>query len=225
MAVLRFVIGICLGSFFCLIAQRIPQGQSIIRPRSHCPTCQTFLAWYELIPLVSFSLQRGRCRYCQKQLGFSYFVAEFCCGLLFLSYPILASNHGFLWLILSFVLALVDWYYFILEPKLFLPGLVLLSSFYFYQKGIIHWETIAYCLLITLFCWLFLREALGLGDLLLLLAWSFWLPLSRFATLLLVACVSGLLAFLLMALLKLQQKELPFIPFLTLGLWVVLLVN
>ncbi|WP_368251053.1 A24 family peptidase [Enterococcus sp. 2201sp1_2201st1_B8_2201SCRN_220225] len=225
MAILRFIIGACLGSFFCLVAQRIPQGQSILRPRSHCPICKTFLSWHELIPLLSFLWQKRRCRHCQNELGFSYFTAELCCGMLFLTYPSLPNLHGFLWLLLSFVLALVDWYYFILEPKLFYFGTVLLSGIYLYQKGFIYWETSLYCLIISLFCWLFLKEALGLGDLLLLLAWSFWLPLRQFAALLMIACLSGLFAFLLIALLKPRQKELPFIPFLTLGLWVILLLN
>jgi len=225
MAILRFIIGACLGSFFCLVAQRIPQGQSMIRPRSHCPTCKTFLAWYELVPLLSFLWQKGRCRHCQTKLPFSYFVAEVCCGLLFLSYPSVASNLGFFWLLLSFILALVDWYYLILEPKFFALGLFLLAISYFYQQGIIYWETIIYCLLITAFCWFFLKNALGLGDILLLLAWSFWLPLVQFAGLLLVACAGCLFAFLLISLLKPQQKELPFITFLTFGLWVVLMLN
>ncbi|RBT66411.1 prepilin peptidase [Enterococcus hirae] len=50
---LYFIIGCCIGSFLCLVAQRLPQGHSIIYPRSHCVNCQHVLAWYELVPLLS----------------------------------------------------------------------------------------------------------------------------------------------------------------------------
>ena len=224
MVLLRFLIGACLGSFCCVTAERLPKGDSLLFPRSHCSICQTPLAWYELIPLLSFFWQKARCRHCQGKIPASCFWAELAGGLLLASYPLTThSLHGLLWLFLSLALALADCFYLILEPKLFYPGAVFLGLYYFVSGGQVYWLSLLYCLLLVGLCYLFLREKLGTGDLLLLLAWSFWLPLQRFALVLLVACCAGLIAFFFNALLHRQQKELPFIPFLTFGLWLVLL--
>ena len=62
-----FILGIILGSFYNVVATRIPNGESIIKPGSHCTNCYHLLKWYELIPLVSYIIQRGKCRKCYKK--------------------------------------------------------------------------------------------------------------------------------------------------------------
>lgn len=224
MLLLWFLLGACLGSFCCVVAVRLPQNRSLIFPRSHCQACQTTLSWYELIPLLSFFWQKGRCRHCHEKIPASCFWAELSSGLLLVSYALsFQSLHELLWLLLSFTLALVDCFYLILEPKLFYPGAVLLGLYYASQGGPVYWTSFLYCLFLIGLCRLLLRGKLGSGDLLLLLAWSFWLPLPRFALALLSACSAGLVAFTFNSLFHRQRKELPFIPFLTFGLWLVLL--
>lgn len=78
-----FILGIILGSFYNVVATRIPNGESIIKPGSHCTNCYHLLKWYELIPLVSYIIQRGRCRKCYKKLSIWYFLSELFTGLSF----------------------------------------------------------------------------------------------------------------------------------------------
>ena len=78
-----FILGIILGSFYNVVATRIPNGESIIKPGSHCTNCYHELKWYELIPLVSYIIQRGKCRKCYKKLSIWYFLSELFTGLSF----------------------------------------------------------------------------------------------------------------------------------------------
>ena len=92
MVLLRFLIGACLGSFCCVAAERLPKGGSLLFPRSHCSACQTPLAWYELIPLLSFFWQKARCRHCHGKIPASCFWAELAGGLLLASYPLTTAR-------------------------------------------------------------------------------------------------------------------------------------
>lgn len=78
-----FIIGIIFGSFYNVVGTRIPNGESIIKPRSHCTNCNHVLKWYELIPLISYIIQRGKCRKCYKKLSIWYFLSELLTGLSF----------------------------------------------------------------------------------------------------------------------------------------------
>lgn len=71
-----FIIGLCLGSFANVCIWRIPAGQSVIFPSSRCPECGHAIRWYDNMPLVSFILLKGRCRYCAKHISFRYPVIE-----------------------------------------------------------------------------------------------------------------------------------------------------
>lgn len=84
MLILFFIIGIIFGSFFNVIIDRLPRGESIIKGRSHCEYCQHILTWYDLIPLFSFLLLKGKCRYCHKFIGIRYPLIECTTGIAFL---------------------------------------------------------------------------------------------------------------------------------------------
>ena len=77
-----FAAGLILGSFANTVADRLPAGASLVRPRSHCPGCRRVLAWWELIPLLSFVLLRGRCRSCGRPVGFRTPLVELTIGVL-----------------------------------------------------------------------------------------------------------------------------------------------
>lgn len=76
-----FGFGAVLGSFLALAAARVPRGMSVNRPRSFCDTCGRALAWRDLVPVLSWLLLRGRCRYCGARIPARYFLAEVGCGL------------------------------------------------------------------------------------------------------------------------------------------------
>ena len=80
---LFFILGSVMGSFYYVVATRTAKNQSIIKPKSHCETCNHILKWYELIPIVSYVIQGGKCRVCKTKLSASYWVMELCTGALF----------------------------------------------------------------------------------------------------------------------------------------------
>ncbi len=78
-----FIFGSVMGSFYHVIATRLSKGLSIITPASHCEKCDHRLKWYELIPILSYLLQGGKCRECKSKLSISYLLIEICTGILF----------------------------------------------------------------------------------------------------------------------------------------------
>jgi leader peptidase (prepilin peptidase) / N-methyltransferase len=68
--------GLALGSFLNVVAARVPERRSIVRPRSACTSCKTEIAWYDNIPVVSWLLLRGRCRTCGTRIGWLYPAVE-----------------------------------------------------------------------------------------------------------------------------------------------------
>ncbi len=80
---LFFALGSIMGSFYHVLATRLSKGLSIITPASHCEKCNHKLKWYELIPIVSYIIQGGKCRECNEKLPLSYLMMEICSGLLF----------------------------------------------------------------------------------------------------------------------------------------------
>jgi len=73
---LLFAVGLAVGSFLNVLIDRLPQGQDVIRFPSHCDYCKKPLRWFELIPLVSYLLQRGRCLRCHRRLSLQYPLIE-----------------------------------------------------------------------------------------------------------------------------------------------------
>lgn len=83
MTFIVFIYGLLFGSFFNVVGLRVPLNQSIIKPGSSCPQCGKNLTVIELIPVVSYLLQRGKCRNCQKRISPVYPAMEFLTGCLF----------------------------------------------------------------------------------------------------------------------------------------------
>jgi len=82
-SVFIFIYGLVLGSFFNVVGLRVPMKESIVSPPSHCPNCQTNLRAIDLIPVVSYIFQRGKCRYCKTHIPLMYPFFEILTALLF----------------------------------------------------------------------------------------------------------------------------------------------
>lgn len=70
------LVGLALGSFTTMLSYRIPRRISIVRPPSHCPHCRTPLRPRDLVPVLSWLIERGRCRHCDKPIGVRYLLVE-----------------------------------------------------------------------------------------------------------------------------------------------------
>jgi leader peptidase (prepilin peptidase)/N-methyltransferase len=71
-----FIVGAVVGSFLNVCISRIPKGESVIHPPSHCPKCRAPIRFFHNIPLVSYLLLRGRCCSCGERISFRYFAVE-----------------------------------------------------------------------------------------------------------------------------------------------------
>ena len=79
-----FIFGLAVGSFLNVIICRLETNEPILISRSHCPKCRAVLKWFNLIPVLSFTFQKGRCRCCGERISWQYPLVEIGTGLLFL---------------------------------------------------------------------------------------------------------------------------------------------
>lgn len=80
---LVFCFGLIWGSFLNAFLYRLRNKQKICWDRSKCPNCSHVLSWFDLFPILSFLLLRGKCRYCQQKISWQYPLVEFLVGLFF----------------------------------------------------------------------------------------------------------------------------------------------
>ena len=105
-----FAFGIVLGSFLNVCIGRIPKGESIVHPRSHCPHCLSPIAAYDNIPLLSYVLLRGHCRACAQRISIRYLAVELLTGILTLAlyYEFGIGYEFFVTLLLSATLIIIS---------------------------------------------------------------------------------------------------------------------
>ena len=81
-AIFALLFGLIIGSFLNVCIYRWPRDLSVVKPRSHCTSCEKTIAWYDNVPVVSYVVLGGRCRYCQARISWRYPVVELGTGLL-----------------------------------------------------------------------------------------------------------------------------------------------
>lgn len=113
---LAALLGACVGSFVNVVAWRLPRGESFIAPRSHCPRCGSTLAWFELVPVLSFLVLDRRCGHCDQPIPWRYPLVEILSAFLWVAmvvaHPPLPGGPTTLtlvagWLLVSWLLPLV----------------------------------------------------------------------------------------------------------------------
>ena len=220
-----FILGSIVGSFLAVVSIRLPRGESLLMPPSHCDHCQQTLRPIDLIPLISALHQRFVCRYCHQKFSTRSFWLEFFCGLLF--YHFLHDFHWLnlwylFWLLSSLVLALIDWDQLIVEMRIFLlTGIPLLISAMLLLP--LHWLQPIIVGLLFYLSQKILPNSFGLGDLWIIGLWSCFLSSYELLQVLFSASFSGLLFFSYRTLQKKPLIQLPFLPFLFIGLLLLLL--
>lgn len=247
---LIFIFGMIIGSLLNVISLRLPnildshyktnvkslgiaalKGLSL--PASHCPECQIPLRWPQLIPIISYLIQKGRCKNCLTKMPLQYLLLELTSGLLatwcWLHYSPEAALAIFVFFASLLVLTAIDLKHKVLPDEITLPllwgGLLMnVSSTFTPLVDSVLGAAIGYLSLWFVYQIHFLftqREGLGYGDFKLLAAiggWLGWQPLP------LVLLYSSLLAIFYFGCLLLMKKinratPIAFGPFLAFGTW------
>jgi leader peptidase (prepilin peptidase) / N-methyltransferase len=240
MGMIVFIFGLVFGSFANVVIYRLPKGKSIVRPGSQCPSCGKDILWYDNIPLISYILLRGRCRFCKKHISARYFLIELVTGILFL---LIYLKFGmgvsfFIYTLFAFsllIMGFIDIDTYLISDVIVLPGIVLGLAFSITFPQM-HYElsrggSILYSLtggllgagLLILLGMvgklLFRKEAMGGGDVKLLamigvfLGWK-----SVFMTIFFASLLGTVISLTLIALKKKTMEDyVPFGPYLGLG--------
>ena len=134
MVSILFLYGIVLGSFFNVVGIRVPLKISLVTPRSACPTCGHQLKAFELIPVISYVIQGGKCRGCKSRISPIYPTFELLTGMLFMTAPLVIGWSGelvvALTLISMFMIIVVsDIHYMLIPDKILIwfAGIFLLE--------------------------------------------------------------------------------------------------
>ena len=98
---LCFVLGLAFGSFANVVIHRVPRNESLVKPPSECPKCETPLQWRDNVPLLSWLLLRARCRHCGEAISARYPLVELATGLLFAG---VGARFGADWALPAFLL-------------------------------------------------------------------------------------------------------------------------
>ncbi len=129
MVVLFFLMGIVIGSFLNVVADRVPEGKSIASPPSHCPSCGKKIPRRDLVPLISYLLLKGHCRNCRAAIPPRVFVVELFTGSL-LAFQVWYLGPGWELLIIALysfvfiVLFVIDLEHGILPNKIVYPAFI-----------------------------------------------------------------------------------------------------
>ena len=232
LALISILFGAMVGSFLNVCIFRLPQGESIIMPGSHCPHCNNPIKFYDNIPLISYLLLRGKCRNCKASISFQYPLIEgitalFSCLVSIKFGPSLSYLFYFSFVAALIVITFIDLYHQIIPDVISLPGIglgllgsLIIPHISFFNSliGMILGGGSLF-LVATLYQWFFKREGMGGGDVKLLamigafLGWK-----AVILTILLSSLIGSVTGIAIMAFKGKDFKyAIPFGPFLSLG--------
>jgi len=240
---LLFIIGAVTGSFLNVAAMR--WGRQNIRGRSKCPHCGKTLSWYELIPLVSFLIQRARCRECNANISYQYPLVEIFTGLVFVSIFTLSFSSFLESVILLdvfciyIVILIYDIHHKIIPDDLVYTAIILSGVYLLFFTNYSTLDLAAGPIIFAFFATVWLLSggrAMGFGDAKLGLSvgallgasigfsaiiFSFWIG----AAFSLIYILLKRISFLKSTAGLTMKSEIPFAPFIIIGTWISLVFN
>ncbi len=225
--ILIFLLGLSVGSFCNVLIYRLPKGEDFVRKPSHCMTCGHALKWFELIPLLSWIIQKGKCRACGVKLSAQYPVVEALNGLMWLVAALIFRGD---WLTVALycvlfsmllVLSVIDWRTFTIPNGInlviFLLGLVRLVT------DLANWSLYVIGMLAVALVFLLMHlgtggNGLGMGDVKLVAAAGLLLGWPK----MILAVLVGSLAGSVIHIIRMRRgagRRLAFGPYLAAGIW------
>ena len=232
LSLFALVTGMLIGSFLNVCICRMPKGESVVFPPSHCPKCDYRIRWYDNIPLISYLLLRGKCRGCGMHISIQYPLVELLNGLLTLAL-FLRFGPTLAFLVLSLfcsalvVITFIDLEHQIIPDEISLSGIVIGFVFSFFLQGHSWLNSLlgillgggSLLLVAYSYQWLTGKEGMGGGDIKLLammgafLGWKS-IPFIIFAS----SLVGSVIGISIMLVQKKDSKlAIPFGPYLAFG--------
>lgn len=237
--VFLFIFGTAIGSFLNVLIDRWPNNQSI-QGRSHCDFCQHKLTWYDLIPIVSYFVLKGHCRYCKKKLSLNYPLVEFITGVMFiitwvyLPAPLFTYKIAYLGIVSCLIVVFfADAKYHIIPDQIQIAflifSLITLPVYGSIQQIFIYRIISAFAVMapILFLYWITRGGGMGFGDVKLSFVIGIFLGLKLGLISLYLAFIMGALIGILMLFLKKRslRSKIAFGPFLVLGTLVALFLQ
>ena len=238
--VFSFCLGAVIASFLNVVVWRVPRGESIVLPPSHCPKCNARIKWWQNIPILSYIALRGRCARCRERISPRYVLVELLGATLFLAafwrYGIYAPVM-WVWISLMIVGSFIDFDWQLLPDFVTIGGMALgvAASAVFTFCGVEPSPVAPLPMSLTGLAlgfgllWLvrflgtkaFKREAMGMGDVLLMGAiGALFGPLAVIVTLIISSVAGSVIGLAMIALSKTRLGKfaaIPFGPYICLG--------
>ena len=238
--ILIVLYGLIFGSFINAWVSRTSQDASIANGRSKCPNCSHTLAWYDLVPVLSYLALKGRCRYCHKHISTQYPVVEVCTGVLFAVLYVFASPvtmYAWVQLVLLLVISILlvaayvyDAKYMLLPEKFMVPAIALgiasigLKAFEYGWDSLVP-QLVGLGLVVLAYTafWYFSRgQWLGAGDIRIVAIMGLLLEPKQLIVALFLSYLVGAVygVYVLKRSKKKRGVRVPFGPFLIIGLYI-----
>ncbi len=224
-----FIFGLLIGSFLNVCIYRIPREEEIVYTPSHCMSCGTRIRWFDLLPVISYLLLKGKCRSCKQKLSLQYPAVEFVNGLAYVGiYLIYGFNKDLIIYCALFsilvVVSLIDYSHQIIPNGLVIALLILglihlafnLDQWLTYLIGFFAVSLILFIIAIIT------RGNMGGGDIKLMAAAGLLIGWKYILLALMLASILGsVIGLTLMALKVITRKQMiPFGPFLSAGIFI-----
>lgn len=225
--IMVFIFGAVIGSFLNVVIYRVPLGESIAFPSSHCQSCKTPLKWYHNIPMFSWIALGGKCGFCKEPISKQYPIIELISGLLFV---VLFLKLGLVWY-LPFVFAsfmallaltMIDFKYFAVPDSVNIFALVAALIQPQYIDAIMQavMAALALYLLGLLSSFIAKKDAMGSADVIVAGTMAALLGFPNFFIALFLSAILAILPSLMA-----KNTMVPFVPFLALATLIVYLFD
>ena len=226
-----FLFGIVIGSFLNVVIYRVPKHEDIVVTGSHCMECGYRLAWYDLIPIVSYLVLRGRCRNCGCKLSVQYPLIEGLNGVLYVLIVVINvfNVDSLLYcLLISALIALsvIDWrtYEIPIGINIFILALGLIATAIHYQDWLNH---VIGFLAVSVFIYIIILatkgRGMGGGDMKLMAAAGLLLGWKEIILAFILGCILGSIIHVIRMKVSKAEHVLAFGPYLALGILITVL--
>jgi len=232
-----FIFGLIVGSFLNVVIYRLPRGLSAVWGRSFCPKCKHQIAWYDNIPLLSFTVLRGRCRHCNSPISVRYPIVELLTAVItvtILNFKFLILNQililnfkNIVEILLSLIFAwalivvfFIDLEHQIIPDEVLFPLIGLWGIYQIFLSGFSALIPAAGAALFLFLIWAVTRgKGMGLGDVKLAFLMGLVLGFPNILTAFYLAFLTGALIGVILVLNRKAKlgQPIPFGPFLTMA--------